>query len=190
MTPSLFCADLRRNYQLTEGARWHRILECARTPGVHAVMVLRFGQWSLRRSKWMRVVLDPVYGFANVMVHIVWGIEISRHARIGPGLCIGHFGGITVSRHAVIGKNCALSHSTTIGVSGKGPHEGAPVIGDDVYIAPGARLFGKIRIGNNVKIGANAVVHKDVPDNAIVVLAPGSQIISYEGNRRSAAAAL
>ena len=51
-------------------------------------------------------------------------------------------------------------------------------IGEYVWIGPGAKIFGKIRIGNNVSIGANAVVSKDIPDNAIVVLAPGCKIIS------------
>ncbi len=50
-------------------------------------------------------------------------------------------------------------------------------------MAPGARLVGKITIGNNVKIGANAVIHKDLPDNAIAVSDPGFKIISYAGNR-------
>ena len=54
-----------------------------------------------------------------------------------------------------------------------------------VYLAPGARVFGKISIGNNVKIGANAVVYKDIPDNAIVVLDPGFKIVSYKGNHSS-----
>jgi len=56
------------------------------------------------------------------------------------------------------------------------------VIGDDVYIGPGARLFGRIRIGKNVKIGPNVVVSEDIPDNAVVVLDPGFRIISYAGN--------
>jgi serine O-acetyltransferase len=56
-------------------------------------------------------------------------------------------------------------------------------LGDNVYVAPGARLVGKIAIGNNVKIGANAVIHKNLPDNAIAVLEPGFKIISYAGNR-------
>lgn len=180
MAQSALVTDLKRAYQHARGGRVHRILECARTPGVHAVLVFRLGHWALTQPKWARIVLDPVYIFANAAVHILWGIEISRHARIGPGLWIAHFGGITVSGNAVIGRDCSLSQSTTIGKSGKG----VPVIGDDAYIAPGARIFGKIRVGNNVKIGANAVVHKDVPDNAIVALVPGMQIISYAGNRR------
>jgi serine O-acetyltransferase len=73
----------------------------------------------------------------------------------------------------------------TIGAAGEGARFGAPVIGDDVYIAPGARIYGRIRIGNNVKIGPNTVVGEDIPDNAVVALDPGYRILSYRGNRRS-----
>jgi len=182
--PSALVGDLKRSFRLAGGGRLRKTFECLRAPGVHAVVVFRFGHWTLGQPKWTRVVLDPLYMVANALIQILWGIEISRHAHIGPGLGIGHFGGITVSADAVIGKDCCLSQNTTIGQEG----EGTPVIGDDVYIAPGARLFGRIRIGNNVKIGANAVIHKDIPDNAIVAMAPGFQILSYAGNRRRGSA--
>lgn len=154
-------------------------------PGTQAVAVYRFGSWVLRMPSLPRLVLDPLYWALNGLVMVLWGIEISRHARIGPGLYIGHFGGITVSRHAVIGANCSLSQGVVIGAAGRGERFGAPTIGDDCYIAPGAKLFGDIRVGNNVKVGANAVVHEDVPDNAVVALKPGFTIISFRGNRRS-----
>ncbi|MET0535140.1 MAG: serine acetyltransferase [Steroidobacter sp.] len=176
-------ADLRRRYAMTSGSKLKRVLSCARAPGVHAVLVLRFGQWSRRRPKLLRILFDPIYMILDFFVQALWGIEIPRSAKIGPGLYIGHYGGITVSSVAVIGRNCNLSQGITIGVSGAGAKRGAPTIGDNVYIAPGARLFGKITIGNNVKIGANAVIHKDLPDNAIAVLDPGFKIISYAGNR-------
>jgi serine O-acetyltransferase len=159
------------------------VLTCARAPGVHAVLVLRFGQWSRRRPKVLRILFDPLYMILDFFVQALWGIEIPRTAKVGPGLYIGHYGGITVSSVATLGRDCNLSQNITIGVSGAGPKRGAPTIGDNVYIAPGARLFGKISIGNNVKIGANAVIHKDLPDNAIAVLDPGFKIISYAGNR-------
>ena len=174
---SALLADLRRRYAMTSGSTLRRVLMCARAPGIHAVVVLRFGQWCLRRHKLLRLVLDPIYAILDLLIHILWGIEIPRAAKIGPGLYIGHFGGITVSPRAVIGRNCNLSQNITIGVSGEGDKRGAPTIGDNVYIAPGARLFGGITIGNNVKIGANAVVHKDLPDNAIAVLDPGFSIL-------------
>jgi serine O-acetyltransferase len=176
-------ADLRRRYAMTSGSTLRRVLTCARAPGVHAVLVLRFGQWSRRRPKVLRILFDPIYVILDFFIHVLWGIEIPRSARIGPGLYIGHYGGITVSSIAVIGRDCNLSQNITIGVSGAGPKRGAPTLGDNVYVAPGARLVGKITIGNNVKIGANAVIHKDLPDNAIAVLDPGFKIISYAGNR-------
>jgi serine O-acetyltransferase len=168
---------------MTSGSTLRRVLTCARAPGVHAVLVLRFGQWSQRRHKLLRILFDPIYAILNFLIHVLWGIEIPRRTKVGPGLYIGHFGGITVSSIAVIGRNCNLSQNITIGVSGAGSKRGAPTLGDNVYVAPGARLVGKITIGNNVKIGANAVVHKDLPDNAIAVLDPGFKIISYAGNQ-------
>lgn len=176
-------ADLRRRYSMTSGSTLRRVLSCARAPGVHAVLVLRFGQWSQRRHKVLRILFDPLYLILDFFVQALWGIEIPRSVKVGPGLYIGHYGGITVSSATVLGRDCNLSQNITIGVSGAGPKRGAPTIGDNVYIAPGARLFGKITIGHNVKIGANAVIHKDLPDNAIAVLDPGFKIISYAGNR-------
>ena len=175
-------ADVRRTYDLLDGGRLRRSLNCARSPGVQAVAVYRFGQWSAARPVILRIVLDPLFLFAQFLIHVLWGIEIPRRARIGPGFYVGHFGGITISPLAVIGSRCSISPSVTIGMSGYGDKLGVPVIGDNVYIAAGARIFGKIRVGDNVKIGANAVIHKDIPDNAVVVLDPGFRIVSYAGN--------
>ena len=175
-------ADVRRTYDLLEGGRLRRTVNCARSPGVQAVAVYRFGQWAAARPMPLRIFLDPLFLLGQFLVRALWGIEIPRQARIGPGLYIGHFGGITISPLAVLGARCSISPSITIGMSGYGDRLGVPVIGDNVYIAPGARIFGKVRVGDNVKIGANAVIHKDVPDNAVVVLDPGFRIVSYAGN--------
>lgn len=176
-------ADLRRALEHHEGSVTRRWLLVLSAPGTHAVLVYRLGRWALRLGL-ARWALDPLYHALYLLVRICWGIEIPRAATIGAGLYIGHFGGINVSRRAVLGRNCTLSQGVTIGVSGEGAQRGAPVIGDDVYIGPGARVFGPIRIGDNVKIGPNAVVHQHIPANAVVVLEPGFSIISYRGNRR------
>jgi serine O-acetyltransferase len=176
-------ADLRRRYAMTSGSTLRRVLTVARSPGVHAVSVLRFGQWSQRQLAPLRIFFDPIYAILYFFIQVLWGIEIPRGARVGPGLYIGHHGAITVSSGAVIGRNCNLSQNITIGVSGTGGKRGAPTLGDNVYVAPGARVIGKINIGNNVKIGANAVIHKDLPDNAIAVMEPGFKIISFAGNQ-------
>ncbi len=80
--------------------------------------------------------------------------------------------GIFVSEGAKIGKNCVIFHQVTIGSNtlpgSRG--QGSPVLGDNVYIGCGAKIIGGIKVGNNVRIGANCVVTTDIPDNATVVL--------------------
>ena len=86
-----------------------------------------------------------------------------------------------VSFYAVKGRNCNLSHQVTIGVSRRGARAGVPTIGDNVYIGPGAKIFGALSIGENAAVGANCVVTRDVPASGVVVGIPG-QVISYEGS--------
>ena len=74
-----------------------------------------------------------------------------------------HYGTIVVNPAAKIGANCRIHPSTSIG-----DYNGVPEIGNNVYIGPGAKIYGNIVVGNNVAIGANAVVNKSVPDNVIV----------------------
>jgi serine O-acetyltransferase len=157
-----------------------KIISCYREPGLHAIGIYRFGKWLKKKNLILRILLEPVYLILYHRIRSKWGIEIPRSAEIGAGFYIGHHGGITISGRARIGRNVNISQLVTIGVAGRGENRGVPIIGDDVYIAPGAKIFGKIRVGNNVRIGANAVVYKDIPDNAIVVLDPGFRIISFK----------
>jgi serine O-acetyltransferase len=110
-----------------------------------------------------------------------YGISIPYNTEIGPGLYIGHFGGIIVNYQTVIGKNCNINHDVTIGAAYGGKSPGVPVIGDNVYFGPGSKIIGGIHIGNNVAIGANCVLTKTVPDNAIVAGIPGV-VISEKGS--------
>ncbi|MCE5230918.1 serine acetyltransferase [bacterium] len=167
---------------MTRGTRLRRIIYCIGSPGVQATVVLRYGQWLIGKPLIVKLLLLPIYWVFSFLMRALWGIEIPRSTKIGPELYIGHYGGIIISSATVIGRRAAISHQVTIGVSGRGEKRGTPVIGDNVYIGPGAKIFGKITIGNNVKIGANAVIHKDIPDNAVVVLDPGFKIISFKGN--------
>ncbi len=176
--------DILRTYNMLGGGTVSRIIGCYRTPGVHAAAVFRFGQWLLKRNLLLKILLTPVYVFLFHRIRTKWGIEIPRKTQIGEGFYIGHFGGIVISENCKIGKNVNISQNGTIGVAGRGEKRGWPVIGDHVYIAPGAKIFGAIRIGDHVKIGANAVISKDIPDNAIVAMAPGFKILSFRGNSR------
>jgi serine O-acetyltransferase len=109
---------------------------------------------------------------------IKFGVDISLSANIGPGLKIEHFGGIFINGKAQVGMRCSILHDVTIGEYG-----GAPNIGDFVFIGPGAKLIGGVRVGDNVIIGANSVITKDIPDHAVVVGIPG-KVISKKGNLR------
>lgn len=88
---------------------------------------------------------------------------------IGPGLFLQHAWCTAVGAER-IGRNCWINQQVVIGHTNR---EGGPVIGDNVTIHVGAKVLGPIRIGNNVKIGANALVIKDVPDNSVVIGSPG-----------------
>lgn len=92
------------------------------------------------------------------------------------GLSIIHVGTIVVSQQAKIGKNCRIHVCVNIGYAPSHGKDGTPVLGDNVYIGPGAKLFGPIFIGNNVAIGANAVVNKSFADNCTIAGVPAKKI--------------
>lgn len=81
----------------------------------------------------------------------------------GPGLSIAHYGTIVVNPNARIGANCRIHVGVNIGTA-KGTEAQAPTIGDGSYIGPGAKIFGPVVLGNDVTIGANAVVNRSFPD--------------------------
>jgi serine O-acetyltransferase len=100
----------------------------------------------------------------------------------GPGLCIHHIGPITINKLVRIGSNCTLQPGVVIGQNRS--EENVPIIGDNVYFSPGAKVFGKLRIGDNVVIAPNSVVVKDVADNCTVSGIP-AQIIRRPLQRTS-----
>ena len=100
------------------------------------------------------------YNNASMGTHRNFGAQFATPPHFPHGIY-----GIVLSHNVVVGRNSFIFHNVTIG-EGK---NGAPVIGDNVYIGTGAILIGNIRIGNNVRIGAGCVVCCDVPDNATVV---------------------
>ena len=169
--------DLRRSYALTAGPRANRLIELYRSPGIHAVITFRFGQWLREQDLLVRLLLKPLFALQNHRMMAKWGIMIQPGAQIGGGLHIYHFGGIFVGEQVRIGRNFSLSHDVTIGLAGEGARRGAPVIGDNVYVASGAKLYGRIQVGNNVRIGANAVVDRNVPENALVQVAKPQVVV-------------
>ncbi len=117
-----------------------------------------FGRWMLRHYRYKL------------------GISIPFTTKIGPGFYIGHFGGLIVNADCCIGRNCNISQGVTIGISNRGARRGCPRVGNNVYIGPGAKIIGSIMVGNDVAIGANAVVTRDVPDHTVVAGVPAREL--------------
>lgn len=119
-----------------------------------------------------------------ILRHLTYklGISIPPTTKIGSGFYIGHFGGIVINHQTIIGKNCNISHGVTLGQANRGSRKGFPTLGDNIYIGPGAKIIGAVKIGNNVAIGANCVVTKDIASNSVVAGVPG-RVISSEGTQ-------
>jgi len=124
----------------------------------------------------LRLLGFILYKFSEVF----FGVALSSSTDIGPGLYIGHTGAIMIHPSAKAGKNLNIGSTVTIGVRGDGHDAGVPIIGDNVYIHTGAVVLGGIKIGNNAKIGANAVVLTDIPDDATAVGVP-AKVVKIRG---------
>ncbi|MBX9988616.1 serine O-acetyltransferase [Priestia aryabhattai] len=100
------------------------------------------------------------------IIQITYGIDIDYRAKIGSGCCIVHGVGTVVGCGAVIGENAKIYHGVTLGIADSPNREdGFPTVGDNALIGAGAKLLGKINIGDQVRIGANSVVINDIPNN-------------------------
>jgi serine O-acetyltransferase len=174
----LIASDLYR-YEGTTGLRAF----CSRgveSPGFKFTVWFRLAAWTRDQRSAARL-LSPLAALAKRRCSVKYGISIPRTTQIGPGFYIGHFGGIVIHGDCKIGRDCNISHGVTLGQANRGPRTGVPIIGDRVYIGPGAKIVGAVRIGSNAAIGANAVVTSDVPDFAVVVGIP-AKVISYAGS--------
>ena len=156
------CQDLR-----AYGGRWG-------AQGFWVMIVYRFGRWRYQvRPALLRKFFSSIYHLLFKVVQIGTGIELPCETQVGRNFVIDHFGGIIVSGYAKFGDNCRIRNGVVVGLRHV-EDKRAPVIGDNVDIGAGAKLLGPIRIGNNVLIGANAVVMIDVPDNSIAVGVPAA----------------
>lgn len=106
------------------------------------------------------------------LIYILFSCHIPPTCKLGEGVNIAHGLGIVIHQNSIIGKGTMIYQHVTIG-SGNGP-----IIGNNCILGAGCCILGNIRLGNNVKVGANAVVINDVPDNCTVVGVPAKIITS------------
>ncbi|MFI5383030.1 MAG: serine O-acetyltransferase, partial [Methanosarcina thermophila] len=117
-----------------------------------------------------------LYKYHKMSVRLGFTIPLNV---FGPGLCIAHRGTIVVNKNAKVGKNCRIHACTNIGSNIDGVS--APQIGDNVYIGPGAKIFGDITIADNIAIGANSVVNKSFYEKGISIAGVPARKISNKG---------
>jgi serine O-acetyltransferase len=125
------------------------------------------------------IFFRPIEMFYRARLHylgIRLGFTISPN-NFGPGLSIAHRGTIVVNNRARIGANCRIH--TCVNIGEMGVHRGVPTIGDDVYIGPGAKIFGDIVIADHVTIGANAVVNKSFSQPGVTVAGVPAKVIRF-----------
>jgi serine O-acetyltransferase len=160
-------ADIARH--LPQGAGGAQaVVACLETQGIWAASVYRYGQWVYERPRGaLGVPLKVSYRVSHKLVEVAAGISIPASARIGEGLYVGHFGEVIVHPEVVAGRNLSIGQGVTLGTRGVGS-QGAPVLGDDVYVGVGAKILGAVRVGDGARIGAGAVVLEDVPAGATV----------------------
>lgn len=135
--------------------------------GFHALLFYRLAHWLReKRIPFLPRALSQVARF-------ITGIEIHPGAAIGSSLFIDHGMGVVIGETTEIGDHVTLFQGVTLGGTGKQRGKRHPTIGSHVVVGAGAKVLGPIRIGDYVKIGANAVVLQDVPDHSTVVGIPG-----------------
>ncbi|MFD2909748.1 serine O-acetyltransferase [Flavobacterium ardleyense] len=124
----------------------------------------------------LKQILQFVCLIGQKGIEITTGISIPASTAIGHSFYIGHFGGIILNAKTQIGDNCNISQGVTIGVSGVGDKRGVPSIGNNVYIGANAVVAGNIAIESNVLIGACSLVNSDVSANSVMLGVPAIKI--------------
>lgn len=175
--------DLRRYGQ----SRSQQLRAILLMPGLWAIIGYRFARWvatSTPQPRPVQKLLNGVATVVNLLVGVLTNIEIPAGAQIGPGLFIAHTGYIVLAPGVQMGRHCTLTQGVTIGHAGggeKGWQEDCPVIGDRVYIGPGAAIIGPITVGNDALIGVGAVVTRPIPPRGVAVGNP-ARVISLKGS--------
>lgn len=148
-------------------------------PGLHALWGHRLAHWLWRHG------LKLTGRWLSHLMRWLTGIEIHPGASIGPGFFIDHGMGVVIGETAEIGEDVTLYHGVTLGGTSLNKGKRHPTIEDRVVIGAGAKVLGAITIGHDTRIGANAVVVKSVPPNAVVVGVPGQNIARSQPHRPS-----
>ena len=155
-------------------------------PGVKAVFFHQISNFFYKAG------FDLIARIISQTVRFFTGIEIHPGAKLGKNLFIDHGMGVVIGETSEVGDNVTIYHAVTLGGSSPSidsekqrQEKRHPTIGHDVVIGSGAQIIGPVKVGNNSRIAANAVVVKDVPENATMVGIPAKAVkLDNKGNFR------
>jgi serine O-acetyltransferase len=152
-------ADITANIERPP-TKWDIVSQIIGSRGVQAALLYRVAHLAARRR------IPLVAAILARVSQLVFTVDISPRAEIGPGLVLRHAQGVVIGSEARVGARCQIFHQVTLGKRFSGTvdrPDGMPDIGDDVQIGAGAKLLGPITVGQEAIIGANAVVTRDIP---------------------------
>jgi serine O-acetyltransferase len=139
-----------------------------------------------RFKVWLRVHHVPFFPrLVDWINMLVWRVQIADNVSVGPGFCISH-GDVMIAGEVKIGRNCTINPWSGLGLAHRSrvahPWERlvGPTVGDNVFIGVGSRVVGAIKIGDNVRIGGNSLVIRDVPSNSVVAGSPARLVEPQE----------
>ncbi|MBM9469143.1 serine O-acetyltransferase [Nakamurella leprariae] len=132
-------------------------------PGFWAVALWRLGTACRARG------LRPVSRLCYVATMLLFGADLPAGARVGPGMVMPHPVGVTIASDVVFGARCRVMGGVRIGGSGNPARPGHPVLGDDVWLMDGSKVFGPVTIGDRTVVGSGALVARDVEADMFVM---------------------
>ena len=144
--------------------------------GVHAVIFHRVSHWLWQHDCRFLARLN-----SQIARHCT-GIEIHPGATIGKRLVIDHGMGIVIGETAEVGDDCLIYHGVTLGGTGKDQGKRHPTIGNNVLLSTGSKVLGPFKVGDGARIAANAVVLKEVPEDATAVGVP-ARVVRIAGEK-------
>lgn len=120
-----------------------------------------------RRANWLhKHGLRPLARLCEMWIYLIHNSFIPSECEIGKGTTFGYKGiGVVIHKRAKIGRDCVIAQGVTVG--GRSGYYDVPVIGDNCYLGAGSKILGPITLGDNVVVGANAVMLSDAPDNSV-----------------------
>lgn len=165
-----------RAYQARDPAARSRLEIFLLYPGVHATLYHRLAHFLYRHH--LKFLARLVSQWSRFWT----GIEIHPGAKIGRRLVIDHGMGIVIGETAEVGDDCLIYHGVTLGGTGKDQGKRHPTIGNNVLLSTGSKVLGPFKVGDGARIAANAVVLKEIPENATAVGVP-ARVVRIAGEK-------